>query len=82
MRVEQGEDTGLRDLGQGLDARVQRTGALGVCESGLHGPADLARMNDCGYFCFLVGESLMRQSDVAAATAALLARPRAMASGD
>ena len=44
-----------------------------VCESGLHGPADIARMTALGVHRFLVGESLMRQTDVAAATAALLA---------
>ena len=44
-----------------------------VCESGLHGPDDIARMMALGVRRFLVGESLMRQADVAAATAALLA---------
>ena len=44
-----------------------------VCESGLHGPGDIARMTALGVRRFLVGESLMRQADVAAATAALLA---------
>ena len=44
-----------------------------VCESGLHGPDDIARMTALGVHRFLVGESLMRQPDVAAATAALLA---------
>ena len=44
-----------------------------VCESGLHGPADIARMTALGVRRFLVGESLMRQADVAAATAALIA---------
>jgi indole-3-glycerol phosphate synthase len=48
---------------------------LAVAESGLNGPADLARMAAAGVRCFLVGESLMRQADVAAATRALLARP-------
>jgi indole-3-glycerol phosphate synthase len=43
-----------------------------VSESGLHGPKDLARMASMGVRCFLVGESLMRQSDVEAATRALL----------
>ena len=44
-----------------------------VCESGLHGPEDVARMSALGVQRFLVGESLMRQPDVAVATAALLA---------
>ncbi len=44
-----------------------------VAESGLTGPADLARMARAGARCFLVGESLMRQADVTAATKALLA---------
>ncbi len=45
-----------------------------VAESGLYSPADLARMAAVGARCFLVGESLMRQADVTAATRALLAR--------
>ena len=45
-----------------------------VCESGLKTPADLARMAKIGARCFLVGESLMAQEDVAAATRALLKR--------
>ena len=44
-----------------------------VCESGLHDPGDVARMTMLGVRRFLVGESLMRQANVAAATAALLA---------
>jgi len=44
-----------------------------VSESGLYTPADLARMAKAGARCFLVGESLMRQADVEAATRALLA---------
>ncbi len=48
---------------------------LVVAESGLHGPADLARLSAAGAAAFLVGESLMRQPDVTAATAALLAAP-------
>ena len=45
--------------------------ALAVCESGLNTSDDLARMAAVGLQCFLIGESLMRQSDVAAATRAL-----------
>ena len=43
-----------------------------VAESGLHTPADLARMTAAGARAFLIGESLMREDDVAAATAALV----------
>jgi indole-3-glycerol phosphate synthase len=46
-----------------------------VCESGLFTPSDLAGMARCGARSFLIGESLMRQADVAAATRALLADP-------
>ncbi len=53
------------------------SGATVVSESGLSRPADLARMAKVGVHCFLVGEALMREADVAAATQALLARDRA-----
>lgn len=46
-----------------------------VAESGLYTPADLADLAHYGARCFLIGESLMRQADVAAATRAILARP-------
>ena len=47
--------------------------ALAVSESGLAAPADLARMAAAGVRCFLIGEALMRQADVALATRELLA---------
>jgi indole-3-glycerol phosphate synthase len=43
-----------------------------VAESGLYGTTDLERMHRAGASIFLVGESLMRQADVAEATRALL----------
>nr|WP_206378284.1 indole-3-glycerol phosphate synthase TrpC [Sneathiella limimaris] len=47
---------------------------VAVSESGLYTPADLARMEKAGCGCFLVGESLMRQEDVAAAVRNLLTK--------
>ena len=46
-----------------------------IAESGIAAPADLERLSRAGVHAFLVGESLMRQADVAAATRTLLARP-------
>jgi indole-3-glycerol phosphate synthase len=46
-----------------------------VAESGLYTPDDLADLAQYGARCFLIGESLMRQADVAEATRAILAKP-------
>ena len=56
-------------------AKFVPEGRMIVSESGLNTPEDLAEMARYGSRTFLIGESLMRQADVAAATRALLANP-------
>jgi indole-3-glycerol phosphate synthase len=53
-------------------AAAAPAGALLVTESGIFAPADAARLERAGAKAMLVGESLMRQADVAQATRALL----------
>ena len=62
--------------GERLIPRISKD-RLAIAESGLSQPADLARMAAAGARCFLIGESLMRAKDVAAATRALLVPPPA-----
>jgi indole-3-glycerol phosphate synthase len=56
------------DLVERIPASVVR-----VAESGIATPADLARLRVAGFDAFLIGESLMRQSDPSTALQALLA---------
>ena len=56
-----------------LRAACGRRAARSSARAGCTARHDIARMTDLGVHRFLVGESLMRQADVAAATAALLA---------
>ena len=56
-------------------ARLAPEDKLLVAESGLSRPEDLADLARFGARCFLIGEHLMRQQDVAAATRHLLSDP-------
>ena len=47
-----------------------------IAESGIRTHADVLRLAEAGASCFLVGESLLRQPDVGAATRALLGHPQ------
>ena len=59
------------DVTRDLSARIP-DGRQVVCESGLFTSEDLRQMMDCGARRFLIGESLMRQADVSAATRKIL----------
>jgi indole-3-glycerol phosphate synthase len=52
-----------------------------VAESGIRTAADVDRLGAAGFDAILVGESLMRQPDLAAAAAALAGRPKSPRAG-
>lgn len=56
-------------------AKLVPSDRIVVSESGLFTADDLQSMSSVGVNTFLIGESLMRQQDVAAATCAILTRP-------
>jgi indole-3-glycerol phosphate synthase len=56
-------------------ARLAPEDRMIVAESGLYTPEDLANLARFGARCFLIGESLMRQEDVAEATRRILHNP-------
>ena len=65
-----------------LGLSIRLAGGVGpgvtlVAESGIRTAADVDRLGAAGFDAILVGESLMRQADLAAAAAALAGRPKA-----
>ena len=71
----------LRTFAVDTDRAVRLAGAIppdvvAVAESGIGGAGDARRLADAGYDAVLVGESLVRSTDRAAAVAALRGAPR------
>ncbi len=62
-------------------AKLAPAGRTLVAESGLSTAGDLAELARYGARCFLIGESLMRQADVASATRQILENPLTSSSG-
>jgi len=61
------------ELAEAIPAEVVR-----VAESGIRGRADIDRLSAVGYDAFLIGETLMRESDPGAALSALLGQEAAV----
>jgi len=59
------------DIALNLVAKLPK-GAVHVAESGIHTADDLNNLRDAGFDAFLIGESLMRQSDPGAALRKLI----------
>jgi len=53
-------------------SKLMSANVIRVAESGIKGPQDIARLRAAGFHAFLVGESLLRQNDRAAAVGRLL----------
>ncbi len=70
------------DLQMTIDLAPRIPDRLVVAESGLKTPANLARMAAAGVTTFLIGESLMRQGDVTAATQSLLGERSPLSAAD
>lgn len=62
------------DIGVHLAEKIP-DGVVKVAESGIKTAADIALFQSVGYTAFLVGESLLRENDIAAACQKLLQRP-------
>ena len=62
-------------------ARLVPADRLIVCESGITKPEEIADMARYGARCFLIGETLMREDDVTAATQTILSAPSAPPGG-
>ena len=74
--------TFVTDLGLSISLAKGVSGDVTlVAESGIRTVADVDRLGAAGFDAILVGESLMRQADLAAAARALVGRPKVARAG-
>lgn len=59
-------------LAQSVQSRIESGEILFVAESGIHSRDDVVRLRDCGAGAILVGESMMRETDIQAKARELL----------